>query len=390
MKKAIALLVALMMCISILAACGGGDPEPEPAPKDPGSEATKEPEKSPEPSKSPEPVKSPEPDPEPVDDGRITISHEIFGDISFIVPADGNYELLLAEPGQDSLELFDNDIRGQSLTAPYSKMTYQKAFISGDGFDILIGYKDLLGDTRNDRPTYDMTVNDWTERVEVNSGGLIGYSNMWFFYILAFPATTQYGMRLAYVIPHVPDGGEKFDRGKMRDFALKVMDTPEPFLILDSLEFSGEKFNETRYETEPFEGKIITVAPKDGWEFNETGFLLNSFNLIKEGIGNTTAAKPFGEITIFTETAGKPLKEIIEDRKGSSTHAGLEQIDNITINGQEYLLFYSTERSKFMMFTSPESGVLDLNMVGYIQIEVKWIDDINLALPMLESITFNP
>jgi len=61
MKKTIAILAALMMCVSILAACGGGEPEAQSAPAEPPAEQEKEPEKTPEPTPEPTPdlVQSP-------------------------------------------------------------------------------------------------------------------------------------------------------------------------------------------------------------------------------------------------------------------------------------------------------------------------------------------
>ena len=381
MKKTIAILLALMMCVSFLAACGGGEPEPESAPADPPAQQEDEPEKEPE--------KTPAPAPEPAEDGRITISSDEWGDISFVVPDNGDYELLLAEPGQGSLELFDRKLHGQDLYDPYQWMTYQKAFITGDGFDILIGYKDLMEDPNNSKQTFGMTINKWYQPDEVTYDGLDGFGFMKDFYILAFPAITQFGMRLVHIFPHLPDGADEFERNQMEELAKEIVDLPEIHVILDSLKFDGEFISEPRFETEPIEGKLVTVTPTDGWEFSDVDMtFLSAFTLVKEGLGNTFA-RPYGEIVIITKSTGVPLKEYIEDIKSVSSNEGIEQLDNVTINNQEFLLFHVPKISKFLFLTSPKNGVLDLDMVGHIDIEVNFVDDYNVAMKMLESIIVN-
>jgi len=378
MKKTIAILLALMMCVSILVACGGKEePKPESAPADPPAEQEKEPEKTTEPA----------PEPEPAADGKITVTSDEWGDISFIVPDNGNYELILAEPGQESLEIIGTELHGQRIDFPYQQMTYQKAFITGNGFDILIGYKDLLADRTHSWPTYSMMVNTWNRPNEVTYGGLDGFGYRWDFYILAFPAITQYGMRLVHIFPHLPDGADEFSSGQMKDLTEEIMNLPEVHLILDSLEFSGEFISEPRFETEPIDGKHMTINPVDGWEFTTTEANLAHFKLKNYVIDTSSSNSTYAEIVIQTGDGARPLSDIIEDSKGASSNKGIEQLDNIKIKSQEYIVFNVPDTPKYILFSSPESGVLDLDMGGHVKIEILYIDDISLAMPMLESIT---
>jgi len=381
MKKTLAILLALMMFVSILTACGGEEAPP------PDLNPPREQDKTPD--KTPEPVKTPEPP--PPDDGRTTISSAEWGNISFIVPDTGEYELLLAEPGQDSLELFERNVHGQSLEEAIHRMTYQKAFITGDGFDILIGYKDLVADDYNFYQTYGMTENYWSRADKVTYDGLEGFAQMRYFYILAFPAVTQYGLRLIHIFPHLPEGADSFGRGEMEELAKELVDLPEIHVILDSLEFSGEMINEPRFELQSSKGDLVTVTPTDGWELSKRDNGVTAWALKKEGIGNGNFGRTYGEITVFTLSAGRTLKELIESRERSSSFRDMVQLDNIMINNQEFLVFSVPGLStRFTFLTSKEIGVLDLDMAGYIEIEIFYVDDYNDALPMLKSITINP
>jgi len=382
MKKVIALLLALMMCVSILAACGGGE-EPPSTPADPPAEQDKEPEKAPE----PEAKKDPEP--EPAGDGRITIKSDEWGDISFIVPDNGNYELLLAEPGQDSLEVIGKELHGQRIDFPYQQMTYQKAFITGNGFDILIGYKDLLADNTHSWPTYNMMVSTWNRPNEVTYGGLNGFGYRWDFYIFAFPAITQYGIRFVHIFPHLPDGDDEFKTSQMKDLTDEIMELPEIHVILDSLEFGGEFINEPRFETEPIDGKHVTITPVDGWEFTTTEPGLAHFKLKNYSIEARSSNSSYAEIVIRTGDGSRPLKDLIEDAKGATSNKDIEQLDNIKINDQTYILFLVPNTPKYLLYTSLESGVLDLDKGGHIWIDILYLEDISSAIPMLESITLN-
>ena len=380
MKKTIAILLALMMCVSILVACGGKE-EPQPAPTDPPAEQENEPEKTPEPA----------PEPQPAEEGRITISSDEWGDISFVVPDNGNYELLLAEPGQDSLELFEKEIHGQKLNYPDQRMTHQKALITGDGFDILIGYLDLLEDTNNSWPTFGMTVRSWYQPDEVTYGGLEGFGYTRDFYMLAFPAITQFGIRMVYILPQLPDDADEFESYQMRDLTGEIIDLPDIYVILDSLEFDGEMISEPRFETEPIVGDLVTVTPTDGWEFSYVDKLsLSVFNLEKEGISNDGSSATYGLIEALVVNYGKSLREVVEDKKGSSSNAEMVQLDNATTNNQEFLVFHIPNRYEFILLTSPESGVLDLDMGGYIELKISFVDDYKVAMKMVESIIVNP
>jgi len=379
MKRTIAILLALMMCMSILTACGGGEVAPEPTPK---QEETTEPVQE-------ESIPEPEPEPEPTETqgNQFTVSHEGFGSIGFSV-SDESLEVILAEPDQESLELFEGDTNG-SRAKWADQIQYQKAVISGDDFVIVIGFTDYYNAPGSLYKTYGMLARlmqgSRTDDPSVLYGGLEGFNWTNNYYTMAFPATSQFGGRQIFVSPSFP-GVEDLDRNELKELTEELMERPDINAILDTLTFDGEFISEPGYETEPIETDYVIITPTDGWEFIKVDEGSNNFNLGKDGISNQSAL-PHGEIEINTRSSNfASANEEIEKLRGYSNTEDLEFIDNVMLGNQEFVVYHSGKANQFFLYTSIPAGPLDLNSPGYVHILVWRLDDYNEALPMLNMI----
>jgi len=369
MKKSIAILLALIMCISILAACGKEEAPPAPTPEpEAASEST------------------PEPTPEPVEDGMttVTITSAEFGDIVFSYPDDGSLIVEVAGPDVESLEVVDDDDLEELFDVPiysYDLVQYQQAHIVGDGFNIIIGYTDYSDNAFGWRTfgmysRYMRIGGDYT-----SLGGLEGAINLFGVVTMTFPSIDQFVGRTIMVFPDSP-GAEDEDTEERN---AELLERPDVKAILDSIEFPGEMKNEPRLETEPLDDKYFSINPVDGWEFIAHSLVFNSFELVKQGVGSSYFNEGEAEVNIRQfglSSVGKEVDSLLDH----NLFTDVEQLDNLTINGQEFIVLQSAGWEKFWLFTSIGAGPLDEDQDGYIAIYVHYLDDLDVAMPLINTV----
>ena len=228
MKKSIAILLALMLSFSILAACGSEEEPPTPVVDEPKTEAT------------PEPTPEPAPTPELIPDGMTTveITDADFGDIVFSYPDDGSVEVFIAEPGaEDDSLMADDDFRellGVIIQSD-NNVKFQRALLVGDDFNIIVGYTDFYNSASTYK-TFGMAVRGKMDlRAEpVTLGGLDGIVNAQHVASFIFPAITQIASRMILVFPNSIDEGED-----VREMSLSLIERADIQAILNTFSFPG-------------------------------------------------------------------------------------------------------------------------------------------------------
>ena len=303
----------------------------------------------------------------------ILITDEVYGDISISYPNDNAGIAVTLAEGADTLDVLNEEIDVEYL------MTYQKAHIKGEGYNILIGYKDYTVDSTK---TYDATY--YTRRrfdVERNISydSVDGYIYIDDICMYIFPAATQYGARVVAIYPD-----EMISSSFLEDWEF-LMEIPELKDILNSLEFSGMK-DEVRWETETKDTPYFTVTPTDGWEFfGEWG--ISSLRLKKENMSDwSTSNNGAAEIRIDSWGLQTP-QEWIDDAVNTPVDRGQSQGENILINGREFLVVeYSSQVLESYELVTTTGTEFDPESDDLIVITVYYIYDIEDVMSMLENI----
>ena len=379
MKRTIALVLAIMLGLTFLAGCGGGDNggggsnSPTPAP-------TSAPTSAPTPASTPAPTSAPTPAPPPEPKGpemvTVTIENADYGDISFSYLDDGSFTVETAGPGSESLKELE-DAYKEAMGTFITATGLTKAHLAGDGFHIVFGYIDYT--SGNSKTFSSFNKSRECEDVELGSyKGFMDYYNKCFY--LAFPATTQYAGRGVIIYP---ENLAAMDGKRLSGWA-ELLDLPGVAAVLETLEFSGTLKQEERWETLPVENDYIAFAPVEGWEFSEIS--PSSYTLINEGLpGSASHVSP--TVRINTSSNKTPMNEF--DETLNVTNSGkAEKIGDVTINGRRYLAAKDETINVVYLITS--SGSYDLNENGFVKILVRYTVDHDLgpAMPLLETITF--
>jgi len=335
---------------------------------------------------------------------KVTISDDKFGDISFSYLAadeiilDGEADI---EAYEDEDEAEDGeaeaysgftvtiaDSNNESLSAiidfndqllPSNTIQYERVHISGDGWNIVIGYMDYSsGNMKSYNATYYFRSTLSIEDTEL--GGLNGYKYLSGVYMLVFPAATQYGARVIALFPDEPFENT-FTRFSDWEYLLEI---DQVAAILGTIEFAGE-LEEPAYETLPVENRRYAVTPTDGWEVYSTW--AESVTLKKEGM--TTQSRGAYEIAISSWGLNTP-QDWVDKVLESIVNSGQRQIDDITINGRTFLVVEHTapRTTTYTLITStgPE---YDPEVNEVVVIELIYVNDIAEAMPLLENIVIN-
>jgi|GEM_PF-3012609 len=366
MKKSIAILLALMLSFSILAACGSEEEPPTPVVDEPKTEAT------------PEPTPEPAPTPELIPDGMTTveITDADFGDIVFSYPDDGSVEVFIAEPGaEDDSLMADDDFRellGVIIQSD-NNVKFQRALLVGDDFNIIVGYTDFYNSASTYK-TFGMAVRGKMDlRAEpVTLGGLDGIVNAQHVASFIFPAITQIASRMILVFPNSIEEDDD-----VREMSLSLIEREDIKAILNTFSFPGEILDEPRFEVQPIDNEIFSLTPTDGWEVSGASFMWHTYELRK------------GDMRIETKSSSsKPLTEPIDEYFNNSVYSDdIEELDNVTINGQEFVVLYSDRWEMFWLFTSRGGGPLDINGEGHFELITRGTKNLDDVMPLLNTLT---
>ncbi|MCL2463299.1 MAG: hypothetical protein FWF44_11580 [Defluviitaleaceae bacterium] len=362
MKKALAILLILTLSVSILAGCGGKAEDPTPTPTS-------------------TPTATPTPTPDGPKTETVTLLSPDYGDISFSYIDDGSLTVTAAcDPDEVCLDVLGEDVFDETLYYP-GTVQYQRAHIKGDGFHIVIGYTDYR---ENSYRTFSMYMNSgfWNDPEESIYGGVKGYSLLNKIYFLTFPATTQFASRIIAIYPDSVS-----DEEKVEDKCEELLGLPAVRAILDSLKFSGEFKNEPRFETQPIDDKFFAISPTDGWEITYYSDGFNSYTLRKEGVGNGRFGRSYAELHIEKWGLSSP-KEELDDKLDGDFYDEAVRLDDITINGQKFFVIQDASWSYIWLYTS--IGAFDENKSGYIEIKISYVDDIEAAMSLLQTVTIKP
>jgi len=367
MKKTIAVLLALILSLSVLVACGGEE-DPEPAILD----RTAEP---------PEPAATAEPEPTPAAaaDGMnlVEITDAEYGDIIFSYPDDGSVTVTIAEPGADDQSLMPRDVFEDLIGViieDINDIDYQRALIAGDDFNILIGYTNYFN-TEYGYKTFGMVEYYRTDygAEHLSLGGITGYANVRSVVTIGFPAITQFAGRVILIFPNSVD--EDDDLNEINQELFKRADIQA---ILKTFEFPGEMLNEPRLEVQPLDDEFFSITPTDGWEFTYMDFDSNSYELVK---GDMEVS-----IDVFEWWS---VSYQINEYLSSAVYDDIEQLDNATFNGQEFVVLRDDWWDMTILITSLGGGPLDTDSDGHLLIDIRGTDSLNDVASLLNTITVN-
>ena len=363
MKKAIAILLALVLGISMLAACSGDTPEPE----------TEQPAGTP----APTPTPTPTPPPEPELDGMNTveITNDDYGDIIFSYPDDGSVEVTIAEPGAEDKSLIPRDefeaLLGMIIQSHYN-IEFQKALITGEDFYLMVGYTNYF-DSGSGYKSFGM-VEHAAMRVRgepLTLDGLNGFVQTSHVASIIFPALTQNAGRVILVFPNSVDEGDD-----VREMSRDLFQREDIQAILNTFRFPGEILNEPRLETQPIDNNFFSLTLTDGWEVKSMNFMWHIYELEK------------GEIRIeIRPSDSRPVSYRIDEfLSGNNVYRDMEQIDNATFNGQEFVVLHDEGWKKFVLITSRGGGPLDLESTGYVMLDTSQADSLDELAALLSTI----
>jgi len=369
MKKSMLVLMAVMLCVSMLAGCGGEAEEPEVMPVE---------EDEPLLMTEPGPELEPENEPVSVPDGMITVEiiNADFGDIIFSYPDDGSVTVTIAEPGAENDSLIPADEFRELLGVIImndNNVAFQRALIAGDDFNILVGYTDYY-DGGNIYNTFGMVVNSKTTHgaQPLTYDGLNGILHYQHVATISFPAITQIAGRVILVFPNFieeDDDVSEISRG--------LFEREDVQAILGTFRFPGEMLNEPRLETQPVDNQIFSITPADGWEVSAFSTMWHTYEFKK------------GDMRIETESSSsKPLTEPIDEYFNNSVYSSdLEELDNVTVNGQEFVVLRSERWGMFWLFTSRGGGPLDINGEGHFELIIRGANNLDDVMPLLNTLT---
>ena len=367
MKKTIALLLAILLCMSVLAACGGETNEPDTRPVD-------KPESTPAPEVTPEP----KPEPEPVADGMNTveITNSDYGDIIFSYPDDGSVTVIIAEPGAEDKSLIpEDDMRAllDIIIQSDNDIEFQKALIAGDDFNIMVGYTNYF-DSGSTLKSFGMVERDKLsfDGEPLTLDGLDGVVYTQNITTIIFPAITQYAGRVILVFPNSVDEDDR-----VSDISRSLFERADIQAIINTFSFPGEILDEPRFETQPADNEIFSITPTDGWELTNMSFMWHTYQLRK------------GEMKLNTKSSSStPVSEMIDEYlSDANVYNDMEQIDNATFNGQEYVVLHDEGWRLFVLLTSRGGGPLDIDGEGHFLMEIQHIDSLDDVAALLNTVT---
>jgi len=365
MRKAISILLVLILNISVLAACGGETEEPAaPVVDEPKIESTPEP--------APEPVAV------PIADGMNTveiISAE-YGDIIFSYPDDGSVTVMIAEPGAEDRSLIPTEEFREFLGVIImndNNIDFQKALIAGDDFNIMVGYTDYY-DGGGIHNTFSMVVNSKMQfgAKPLTFDGLDGIIHYQHVATISFPAITQIAGRVILVFPNVIEEGD--DVGEM---SRELFERDDVQAILSTFRFPGEILDEPRLETQPIDNPVFSLTPADGWEVSGFSTMWHTYELQK------------GDMKINTESStSKSVKDQVEEYifDTRNVYTDSEQVDNITFNGHEFVVYHNERWEMFFLLTSRGDGPLDINSDGFFMMEIRRVNNLDDLMPLLNTL----
>jgi len=343
LKKAEALLLILLTAVILLTGCGSQN------------------------RSSGQPQQEDEEDTSQEQSNTVTIKNAAFGDISFTIPDNKNVTVTVAKPEQESLEIYKDKLFGETIND--NLLQYQKAHIAGDGFNIVMGYIDYRDQFWY--KTYDMFKNGLRVLEDVQYGGVDGYCTKYGLLQLSFPSITQFAGRVIAIYPQDLEDQEDLRTGCIKAFELPVVKE-----ILASLMFTGQPLVEERFETATINDPFFSITPTDGWELHHVNEVSHHYVFLKDHQYN-----PEFSLIVYEYTSPK---EAIDDYLGNERASGVRQLENMSINSHEYCVVYRDDWQAYFLFTSP--GELDLNSRDTILVSIVFIESLDNAMPLLNTI----
>ncbi|MDR2713688.1 MAG: hypothetical protein LBB91_11310 [Clostridiales bacterium] len=356
MKKILVIMLALCLCWS-LAACGGGGTATDGGAS--GSDNNTVPQTS-----------TPDPEPAPAAMKTVSIDHEDYGGISVSYPDDGS--VTLEQYGYDD---------GVEIVGTVDR---QLAQLTGNGFHIILGYMNYSSGGYEGYKEYTFEYNKRAKPAEVSYGGTDGYSWVNENYpalFLAFPASGTWSRMIALTSDNITK-----DMG-MSDIAEKLtglLESKPVQDILGTLDFTAAALTGDAADpakTGLIDGGYIKFTCANGWYVNNVlegsaRISGDTFYVMQEGKS--------GVINISSMINNVP-KERVESLLNSST-ANAKRLDNLTVNGVEYLVL-EMEHNGYKDYQYLTSiGGFDENKNGTISILIQGFTP-DEAKPLLETIT---
>ena len=310
----------------------------------------------------------------------IHIKSNLYGDIRMPTPDEEKYKTSIAGNGDtETLNVLSNMLFDEYYVGYPSGVQYQKIHIEGKGFHIVIGYTDFRESCYR---TYGMYQNSRWDTPEAKCGGLKGWSEENYVFMMVFPATTQFGARVIAIYPD--ELAENEDPDTKSTNLAKSADVQA---ILNTIEFSGDMKKEDRFEDQPVRDKYFTITPNNGWETSYYDDSFNDYVFIKPGIGNGFLGTSYGKLEICRWSLSSAQEEI-DDICSQDFYAEAVRLDNIEVNGRVFLVAHDPGWSLFFLatpFTDPD----DFNSDGCFLITISYLDRLEPAMSLINTIYFN-
>ena len=355
MKKTAAVLLVLILGISMLAGCGGGDTQAPPATAPTTSTTT--------PATTPTPT-TPTPTPTPME--TYDLPSESYGGMSISYPEGTNIEVI-----EDENENFSDFIQNLE-NVPATDMGKQYAHVIFDDFALVMGYKDY---GKSYEAAYEAANGKNFRDIEFGNAKGFAFESYGLVY-LCFPSVDDEHVRCIAV--YTDDSLASGD-------PTTLLDQPEITAVLDTLVLTGDvPVSGTTAATddpaspasETVEGGYITFTAEDGWYVDSsTG---------SEGAMSYTIKYQdslLDRIEIRLEKFSV-LAEHVEWVEGS-TMTG-EFLDDMTIGGVTYKV-YKMSDDMFNLYTS--TGAFDEQKMGMVVIALGC--DLETATPFLEAVSLH-
>ena len=368
MKKTFALLLAFVLVLALFAGCGGKDEPAAESPADTGSGAA-------------EPA-APAPAPEAAAGMQtVTVGNDQYGTISFSFPEnDNSIEVTVLD--NDIEESLDVLLQYDEKLVLSNSIPYVRAHIKGDGFNMVFGINDY---SSSPMKTYKAT--KWFREDlhidDVSYGGMTGYSYLCDIYQLIFPSATQFAVRTVGIYPEEKPESSSYMNKEEWEY---LLDIPKVKEILDTVTFSTAVNDEPPWETTTLDSTSYTVTPTDGWEIYSSW--VDSIDLKKDGV-NDMKSLTGDAATISISGWGMFTAQRWMDEKiiGSSFDRGQKQVDNIKINGREFLAAeYDNPLSDTFVFITTRGDGFDPESEKIVLITISYLTDYSKAMAQLENI----
>jgi len=374
MKKIFAIVIALILVLAMFAACGNKDDSAAEAPADTGNAQS---------DTGTDSTPAPAPDPE-AGTNTVTVGNNEYGTITFSFPDDPGIEVTVLD--NDIEESLPTLIEWQENIVPSNSVTYVRAHVKGDGWNMVFGFNDYSGD-----PMKTFKAKKWFRTDlyidDVTMGGQTGYTYLSDIYQFIFPSATQFAVRVVGVFPEeVPESSSSSKKSEWEESLLEIPAVKE---ILDTVQFSSDVHDEPPWETTPLESKSFNVTPTDGWEIFSSW--VDSIDLKKDGANDISSitgdAAQIGINGWGLNTAQKWMDEKI---LGSPIDLETKQLPNVTINGREFLAVeYGKQLSDTFAFITSRGESFDPASENIVVISLSYMTDYNNAMKQLENIEIN-